>query len=228
MPAPTPALIDSLQRVIAFQDSALALAATKVDSIWVAQPPLPLLERPIVHALLGAVIGGALSIWAARVGAEQTRRLEDAARQASDRVARNSLIEQLVLILQGTQTIGVSLPNSQVENRSASSIVTEMLALWEPFDSLGPAMFRLGNVDLQRDLFQLCMKVRLVGNGLLRVEKGWAEAHAAHDSGTERAKHQFEDAQVLVLRHRTSIKTDGPALAAEASALAVRLRSARS
>jgi hypothetical protein len=230
MSAPSPILIDSLQRVIAFQDSALARAAAKADSIWVVRPVTSFWDRPLLQALigalLGAIVGGALAIRAAQVGAERTRILEDGARQAADRVARNSLVEQLVLILHGTQTIGVSLPNSQAENRSASAIIAELLCLWEPFDSMGSELFRLGRVDLQRDLFQLRMKIRIVGNELLRAEERFADAQKLVDSGTERARHQWEQARTLVARLRESIKADGLSIAEEAAALVARLRSA--
>src|SRR2546422_11449992 len=89
------AVVDSLRRIVAHQDSLLAIAATTADTFKIVAPTPTLWDRPILHALLGALVGGGISIFASIWAVNRARDLQDHRSLAA-------LVSRLVFMLEGT------------------------------------------------------------------------------------------------------------------------------
>ncbi len=186
----------------------MALIVAALVALW---------DSPLFAALLGALIGGALSIWASLWAVSRARRLED------DR-ARTGLVARLQFMLESTQVIGLALPESNPRWATALEAILELQAIWEPFDSMASDLHLLRDAVVQRDLFAFSVEVRLFSRGLVNSEARFDRINSEVDAGTQRTIRRWHGQARSTARHRQIARTDGPKLAERARVLARRLR----
>lgn len=171
----------------------------------------------LLGALLGALVGGRLAVVAARSTADHEQQLRDVR-------SRASLVSRLLFMVEGTQTIGIALPDSDPQSATALGAIRELLAMWQPFDEMGSDLHLLGDMDLQRNLFVLCSSVRIMCRGLIFIEERAYQNERDADSGNESAMARRDHERAPVLRVRVGVREEGPKLAKLAQDLAARLR----
>jgi len=171
----------------------------------------------LVSALVGAVVGGRTAREGALAAAMKQARIADAR-------SRASLSERLVHMLEGTQTIGLSLPGASERYSNALPVMRELFGLWEPFDSMGADLYLLQDAPLQQQLFIFCIKVRMLTRGYIESEARFDAVNRDADSGNERTMLRLRGEVHAARMIRRRVRTEGPPLASEAADLVRRLR----
>ncbi len=210
--APVASVHDTIIRVANDTTRVAAETLSRSVQVIVPSPAIHWWTSPLLQTMLGgtlAVAGGMYMQWQQR----RTERKRDL----------RALIAQLKLMLEGTQAVGISLPESDPRYATAVGVARELLAIWEPFDQLAPRMELIEAEGIRRELFSFCLSVRLICRSLMEGEARFDRVNSEMEHGTDRTiKRWHGEARSLAMKRR-DIRREGPKLAARAGKLGVAL-----
>jgi len=169
-----------------------------------------------IPPLLGALLGGLLSLAGGVVAQDRRADIEEKKR-------RQALRTRLRYMLEITQVVGSSLRETNPRYGVAVEAMQQLLDLWAPFDEMAPDLHLIGGINLQRDIYALCAQVRVVANGLIASEVRFGEIDREVDNGNPRTIRRWCGRTRSVVSHRRGLHEKGPSLASQAAAILPRL-----